>query len=224
MTPRLKITNPPAPPRRLDVGKGETIAIYVEWQDLLHVGKDSCLHLAIRHKQEGYAKYLLDRIALTGDEKTVIGHFGSEGLTPLHIAVDSQQCSDARIDLATRIIDKYPRALSVPSATMQTAAQEGKKTTARLPARTGTLQSQSEGGRIKEALTPYKYFLETAKGGPSKHLRRKYGQQTANDPMKAVEMRDLLRLSCMRHHGQDRALITKLLDTQVSTVHPIPVS
>jgi hypothetical protein len=219
-TPRPRLsespTDAPVEPRKIDIGQGKAIAVYVEWEDLLNPGRDSCLHLAIKKNQEGYAKYLLDWIALMGAEEAVIGHCGLDGLTPLHLAVDFRDCSDARVDLASHIIDRYPAALSITSATMQRAVQqEGTKTKAHHSMSSRALRTQSKGGRIKEALAPYKYFLETANGAPNKHPQRPNGPQ--DKPGKAAEeMKNLLRLSCMRYHGQDRALITKLLDTTVS--------
>ncbi|KAI9689796.1 MAG: hypothetical protein M1822_009678 [Bathelium mastoideum] len=199
-------------PRRIKKD-GKIITIRVAWEDLTEDGADTCLHTAIKSENNEYASYLLRRMHYTEEHKLILRHRGQSGLTPLHLAVDSKQCSTERVDLVKSIMDLYPDALSMKS------------------------RANDDGVR-KENLAPYKYFVEskatvTHDGNnrsiagltnvrdkkPGKRQQRQQGRiqpnaqpsKEVNDQSAVEAMDQLLRLGCMRYHGKSRESITDLL-------------
>lgn len=112
-------------------------------------------------------------------------------------------------------------------------------------------QSQDRTPRMKENLAAYKYFLESReqvnnsksksqnaqpfsrrRGGLQASKRLQNGDRTVlqaskkltgGDNCAAEKMADLLKLSCMRHFGRDRAKLTQLLDSKVGAFNEPPL-
>jgi len=176
----------------------------VGWSELLLNGGDSCLHTAIRKRKYDYAHYILGRVHDAKAEAKLLGHYGKMGLTPLHLVADYAACTRDQLKLAERIIDMYPESLSITSSLSNSTMYQDRN------------EPTTE---IKEGISPYKYFLET-KETLNKRPGRTGPGRTGSRPAlvtrgPAEKMEELLRLSCMRYHGHDRARITKLLGTTV---------
>lgn len=195
---------------------GEIITVMIEWGQLTTPARDNCLHMAIRDKKYTFARYLLERMYITEEQESILCHYGEDILTPLHRAVEYKECSDERVELVKHIISIYPKALILPSgiSSPNMQAPEDQDGGPQFPL------SQNETRVVsKEGLTPYKYFVELEEGMNSS---REVNSMLLDSEtiLAASKMKEHLRLSCMRHHGQDRALITKLLSTPVSQKPP----
>jgi Ankyrin repeats (3 copies) len=191
---------------------GNIVTVQVEWKQMKEAGRDTCLHTAI--KKNSCARYLLQRMHLTGEQESLLSHPGQNGLTPLHVAVDYKKCSEERVELVKYIIEIYPRALSLRSVDPQVMAEYDEASS------TSTRASS----RVKDSQSPYKHFLESKENNNSRYAV--YGDQPLAKGTKeaAEKMKEFLRLGCMRHHGHDRALIIKLLDTQVSLIAALQIT
>lgn len=166
----------------------------MKWEGLKEKLEDTCLHMAIRNKQHPTALYLLDKLALAiaEEQNSILTHIGRGGLRPLHIAVDFKECCEERIELVKRIIEICPEALCLPI---------------------GTISSGSLNTDDKEGLTPLKHFLSLKDKTDARDNVLVWTPPEGHKGL-AKRMEDLLRLSCMRHHGYKRDIIMKLLDSK----------
>ncbi|KAM0265159.1 hypothetical protein ACHAQJ_000312 [Trichoderma viride] len=216
---------------------GNYICRYIAWNTLIKHNHDSCLHMAIRGKNNLCAEYLIDRIRLT-KETDVLGCCDHTGLTLLHLAVDFEKCTEEQVKFVEFLVKRYPKALKMKSGEMSYNDNVD---------RPGPEKGYRNAGRavVKSNAAPYKYFLESKEQtensnislekdiNMSRSVRLQYGglsttgsgglmqattrARTSANVSKsnaAEKMADLLKLSCMRQFGRDRSTLRELLDTQ----------
>ncbi|KAH8199094.1 hypothetical protein TruAng_006730 [Truncatella angustata] len=215
---------------KVGINEGEhEISPRVAWSKLVKINRDTCLHKAIKKKKNDYAHYLLAKIEHGGAVDKILSHFGQDGLTPLHLAVDFSRCYQDQVELVEKLIDLYPKALTLKSGPYFQNQQVS-------IAGTNKKYAQSNNGRgdrdsvaeLKENLSPYRYFMDTREREencalePPGRLRKEQLRSRTKIRGNAEDGRrieELLRLSCMRHYGRDRTTITDLLPLSLGQIH-----
>jgi hypothetical protein len=223
-------TGDPAESRMIIQMNRRTFAVEINWRQLTQERVDTFLHKAILKNKNDYVRYLLNMLALYDKKERsyVLQHKGQSGYTPLHHAVDYNQCTIERVELVETMIHLCPETLAMDSAPMW-------------PNSDSNFQIQNSKG-VQKNYAPYKYFLELealpktpndSVARPKKNrirngVFRSYGTvQPGNRPslpdQKYVRpqfdgegMKHLLRLSCMQYHGKNRETITDLIGKPVS--------
>lgn len=214
-------------PSRTGTSSGEVVEVH--WHHLLQDKQDTCLHKAIQLKKTRYALYLVQRVRVNGAAKTVLGHQGHDGLTPLHLAVSFKYLTPNQHELVKELIEAYPDAL-ISGTQFQEEAESPK------PGKPGTRPNQShnsaEISRMKvSSSSPYQHFRYTREQpGPQQNsqtdttawlARRRQKTRPATKSMAgelkevAEAIESLLKLSCMRYFGHRREVIKELLPANV---------
>jgi hypothetical protein len=220
---------PPSEPRA-QPGSVEKPPALNSWMDLSQVNRDTCLHIAIKGRNTNLAHYLLQRIKHDRSVDLLLQHKNQDGLTPLHVAVDYANCDGDQIKLVHELIELYPPALKIETEKRSRDLMQQDDFGVSAPPLPNSYTADElrriEGGRVKGGLSPYRYFLDTrnqhqnsrliadqppARGSPTFFFEAPQPGHLEAVEKAAVNMENLLRLSCMRHFGRNRRILTKLL-------------
>ncbi|ETS73385.1 hypothetical protein PFICI_14990 [Pestalotiopsis fici W106-1] len=197
----------------------------VAWSELVRTNQDTFLHSAIKKKKNRNAHYFLDYLEQNGVAKLYLEHYGRDGLTPLHLAVDFTHCYDDQVKLVERLINLCPEALKIRSASYrqpQPAWNGGKN-----PQFGSNITSwdRTPPTDLKDNLSPFRYFLDTRERQENsadilaRSYRRTARPKSGGTFEHGQAMEELLRLSCMRYYGNDRPTITALLPLSLGQIH-----
>lgn len=197
--------------------------------------------MAVRVRANACAKYLLERIRLTKETETVLKCRDHNGLTLLHLAVDIRKCKDEQqLELVALLISQYPDALAMKSGEMffdtisansDNQAQEATANRVKSAAPYKYfVESREQDAVGKLHRSGYKSSgfhkprgrYNGPQNGASVSGRtvqvKPQGSQSLIKPENPVaeKMDNLLKLSCMRHFGRNRRILTELLKSQAS--------
>jgi hypothetical protein len=205
-----------------------------EWYSMTKDDSDTFLHKALRANRNDYAEYFLSIMRVMNDYKHVLQHRGQSGRTPLHDAVDHEFCSKKRIQLVEEMISLFPDALTMESAAFPSsdlATQYGvnrkvQKTYAPFKyfdesaakatkPSSGTNSLQSSVLDPRQPVTKRRGGASTQSGRPPMSKTPSAQKPVRRDEEAIKEMRQLLRLRCMEHHGKNRATLTNLIGKPV---------
>jgi hypothetical protein len=209
-----------------------------EWHSMTRDDSDNFLHKALRANKNDYAEYFLRIMRVMNDYKHVLQHRGQSGRTPLHDAVDHEFCTKERIQLVEEMISLFPDALTMesaafPSSDLATQYEINRKVQKTYvpfkyfdeSAAKSTKPSRGTDSLRSSVLDPRQPIMKrrggaTAQSGRPPMSKTPSAQKPVRRDEEAIkEMRQLLRLRCMEHHGKNRATLTNLIGKPVRKSH-----